>query len=160
MVINKYWIILLFQNLVFSQAISDSTEVKSISSLIQIRCFENLTPIKEFENYPNWKNAELCTLIDAIVLLEFKSGDKEFDDRVHLSFINRLREIAGILFNEKSPVLLVSGMDSSFDANKENINILDDDNVIYVSIGECIIPKSWHEAKEIFNSETRMLLKK
>ncbi|CAM3505127.1 hypothetical protein FLLO111716_14635 [Flavobacterium longum] len=72
----------------------------------------------------------------------------------------RLRGIATQLYNQGKPVYLISGMDSSSYAHKQNENLEDDNGIIYISIGECLISQSESKAKEIFNEQTKMLIEK
>ncbi|MDQ5929158.1 MAG: hypothetical protein QG594_936 [Bacteroidota bacterium] len=151
--------IILFQNLLFSQNFDRNVSLINISDKIQTYCFENLKPIKELDSIPAWRNHS-CTILDNLVLLQIKTENKSFDEKLKKSIFNRLLEISNLFYLNKTPIILSSGMDSFFETNKKNKNLEDDNNIIYVSIGECTMPNNWYEAKNVFNSETMKLINK
>lgn len=71
---------------------------------------------------------------------------------------NRLIGIATQLYHEKTPVILIMGMDSSIEAQKRNQNLDDDDHIVYISYGECTNPVFLSKAAEIVNKQTRTLV--
>ncbi|WP_281635797.1 hypothetical protein [Flavobacterium marginilacus] len=152
-----FLIIIVFHNLLFSQNSDGNVSAETISDKIQTHCFENLKPFKELDSLPNWKN-HTCTILDNLVLLQINTKNKSFDEELHKSVISRLREISNLFYLDKTPIILTSGMDSFLETEEKNKNLEDDNKIIYVSIGECIMPRTWYEAKEIFNSETRKLI--
>lgn len=129
-------------------------ETNELQNKIENRCFENLNPKEVFQKYPSFQKHNFCTFIDCIFLLAYKEED------VHLAASERLKEIATILYNEKTPVILTTGMDSFLDAKEKNKNLNDDDKIIYVSIGDCVNPAFINEGKDIFNTETYKLIHK
>lgn len=134
----------------------DATE--SIEDGIVNYCFENLSPIREFDSLPKWKEEKFCTLLDNLTLLQFEGVNVDFNQKLHKSILNRLCEISRGFYDKGNPVVLTSGLDSSYYAIQSNKNIEDEDNVIYVSIGECLIPNSWQKGKEVFNAMTKKLI--
>ena len=153
-----FLIIILFQNLIFSQSSEGNVYTENIGDKIQTHCFENLKPFKELDSLPNWKN-HTCTIIDNLFLLQINTENKSFNEELHKSVINRLREISKLFYLDGTPIILTSGMDSFLETEKKNKNLEDDNKIIYVSIGECTMPRNWHEGKDAFNSETIKLLK-
>jgi hypothetical protein len=153
-----FLIIILFQNLLFSQNSVENLPAETISEKIQTYCFESLKPINEIDSIPAWRSHS-CSILDNLVLLQIKTENKSFDEKLNKSVINRLREISNLFYLNKTPIILTSGMDSSFETDKKNQNLEDDNNIIYVSIGECTMPRNWYEAKDVFNSETMKLIK-
>nr|WP_315245769.1 hypothetical protein [uncultured Flavobacterium sp.] len=153
-----FLIIILFQNLIFSQSSEGNVYAENIGDKIQTHCFENLKPFKELDSLPNWKN-HTCSIIDNLFLLQINTENKSFNEELHKSAINRLREISNLFYLEKTPIILTSGMDSFLETEEKNKNLEDDNKIIYVSIGECTMPRNWSEGKEAFNSETMRLLK-
>ena len=153
-----FLIFILFQNLIFSQNSDGNVSAETIGDKIQTHCFENLKSFKELDSLPNWKN-HTCSILDNLVLLQIETENKSFNVELHKSVINKLREISNLFYLEKTPIILTSGMDSFLETEKQNKNLEDDNKIIYVSIGECTMPKNWYEGKDAFNSETMKLLK-
>jgi hypothetical protein len=152
-----FLIIILFQNLIFSQNSYENLSAETISSKMITHCFEDLQPIKELDSIPAWKSNS-CSILDNLMLIQIKTENESFNEKLNKSIISRLREISNHFYLNKTPIILTSGMDSSFEANEKNKNLDDDDSIIYVSIGECTMPRNWYEAQDVFNSETRKLI--
>ncbi len=156
---TKYILFFLIFNFsqIYGQNISAIEEqTNELQNKIENRCFENLNPKEVFQKYPSFQKHNFCTVIDCIFLL----AHKEEEEDVHLAAVERLKEIATILYNEKTPVILTTGMDSFLNATEKNKNLNDDDKIIYVSIGDCINPAFINEGKDIFNTETYKLIHK
>lgn len=134
----------------------DATE--SIEDRIVNYCFENLLPVRQFDSLPKWKEEKFCTLLDQLALLEFNSDNIDFNQKLYKSVLNRLREMSSLFYDQGTPIILTSGLDSSYNAIQSNQDMRDDNSIIYISIGECIIPNSWHEGKEVFNAMTKKLI--
>lgn len=132
----------------------DSIPIKNeLSYKLFSKCFENLNQGSEiFEKYPDLKKNGFCSIQDCILLLVYK---EEYVQEIGKA---RLRGIATQLFREGNPVLLISGMNSSSTALEENENTLDDNNIIYISVGECVIPNYVSIAEEVFNQQTNRLI--
>ncbi len=119
------------------------------------KCFENLNYGSEIiEKYPALKKSGLCSIQDCVISLAFK------EDFIQEIAKARLRGIATQLFRQGSPVILISGMDSYSTALEENKNTDDDDKIVYISVGECVIPRYISIGQEVFNEQTRKLLAK
>ncbi|MNY53611.1 hypothetical protein D3C86_1893800 [compost metagenome] len=80
------------------------------------------------------------------------------DETIKKIAIARLKGIATQLFREGKPVLLTSGMNSANFNIIKNENLEDDNNIIYVSIADCIVTQAQDKAQGIFNNQTRKLI--
>lgn len=133
---------------------ADSLKV-DISYELFSKCFKNLNYGSEvIENYPALKKSGLCSIQDCILSLAF--NEEIINEIVEV----RLIGIATQLFRQGNPVLLISGMDSYATALEENQNTEDDNKIIYISVGECVIPNYISKGKEIFNKQTLSLIEK
>lgn len=140
-----------------SKAIGQNTDSLKvdISYKLYSKCFENLNYGSEvIEKYPALKKNGLCSIQDCILSLAYE------EDVVKEIAIARLRGIATQLYRQGNPVILISGMDSYTTALEENENTEDDNKIVYISVGECVIPNYVSKAEEIFNKQTRMLMEK
>ncbi|QGK73919.1 hypothetical protein [Flavobacterium sp. SLB02] len=138
-----------------SQNADESIKIEdnSISAQLYTKCFENLNQgSKVLEKYTAFKNVKLCSLAYCMMLLAYQ--DKEIQQMGK----NRLIGIATQLYHEKTPVILIMGMDSSIEAQKRNQNLDDDDHIVYISYGECTNPVFLSKAAEIVNKQTRTLV--
>lgn len=95
-----------------------------------------------------------CSLITCSFLLSYKETD------LQIAGEQRLIGIATQLFKEGNPVYMVSGLDSSFETNKKNENIDDDNHIVYISYAECTSPPFLSKAADIVNKQTLSLIKK
>lgn len=119
------------------------------------RSFENLNHGSElFEQYPILQNKHLYSIIGCIYLLDM---EKEEIKKVAIA---RLKGISTQLFNENKPVILTYGMDSVGFAMKKNENVEDDNQIVYLSIADCIVKNSEVQAQNAFNNQTRKLVSK
>ena len=119
------------------------------------RSFENLNHGSElFEQYSILKNKHLYSIIGCIYLLEME------EEEMKKVAIARLKGISTQLFNEKKPVILTYGMDSVGFAMKKNENVEDDNQIVYLSIADCIVRNSEVQAQNAFNNQTRKLVSK
>ncbi|WP_298119599.1 hypothetical protein [Flavobacterium sp.] len=117
------------------------------------RYFKNLNHGSElFDSYPILKNEQFYSIIGCIYLLEIK------DEEIKKVAIARLKGISKQLFNEGTPVILNYGMDSVGFAIKKNEDLEDDNQIVYLSIADCIIRNSEVEAKNSFNNQTMKLI--
>ncbi|WP_409417233.1 hypothetical protein [Flavobacterium sp. PS2] len=146
---------LLFINQIFSQKENEYSTEK-VYSEIYSKCFKNLQPIKEIENFPSLQNIPICALFECVALVEYTRNEKDIQEAI----FRRAVEIAGLLYNEKTPVYLTSGMDSSYKAKMDNQDVTDDNNLIYISIAECNSSDSLRKIKQIVNQETSRLINK
>jgi hypothetical protein len=152
---HKFILLFLFYSttVIYGQ---DTIAIKNdISFELYSKCFPNLNQGSEiFEKYPEMQKFEFCSIIKCVALLAYK---EEYIQEIGKA---RLRGIATQLFREGNPVILISGMDSSSTEIEENKNVKDDNNIVYVSIGECVIPQYMWTAKEVFNTQTKILIEK
>ncbi len=116
-------------------------------------CFENLSHGNEIlQTYPFFEENKICSIMECLILLESKNDD------LKSIATNRLVGIATQLANKKTPVILISGMDSSLTANEKNFNVEDDDGIIYVSIAACVMSQSLSLGQKAFNNQTINIL--
>lgn len=118
------------------------------------KCFKNLKPIEEAKNIISLKSVSFCTLYQCVAGVEYTEEKKDIQEAI----LNRALEITTLLYNEGTPIYLTSGMDSSNEAEKKNQNITDDNNLVYISIGECIVSRSLIKIQEAVNKETMKLI--
>lgn len=132
---------------------AEIVEDTSISNQLYTKCFANLNQGNEiFEKYPTFKSDVFCSLFTCSVLLAYKETD------LQIAGEKRLIGIATQLFKEGNPVYLVSGLDSSYNSNKENENLEDENHLVYISYGECLSPIYLIRAADIVNRQTHFLI--
>lgn len=144
-------IFLLFINQTFSQK---KYSIEKINTEIYGKCFKDLKPIKEIENIPSLQNIPICSLFECVALVEYT----EKEEKIQEAILRRATEITVLLYNEGTPVYLTSGMNSSYKANENNQNLTDDNNLVYISVDECISSQSLQKIKQIVNRETSRLI--
>ncbi|MDA6068891.1 hypothetical protein NJT12_04580 [Flavobacterium sp. AC] len=134
---------------------SREIEDNSISYQLFTKCFDNLNQGSEIlEKYPALKDAKLCSLLYCMHLLAYPEKDIQFAAE------NRLIGIATQLYNENTPAILIMGLDSSRTAKERNKNLEDDNNIVYISYGECTNPAFLREGADIVNKQTMQLINK
>jgi hypothetical protein len=139
-----------------SQNAFDSIEIEdySISDQLFTKCFENLNQGSEvLEKYPAFKDVKLCSLMYCMFLLQYPENEIQFIAE------QRLIGIATQLYNEKNPVILIMGMESSLTEKQRNKNLMDDNHIVYISYGECTNPPFLRRGAEIVNKQTMQLIK-
>lgn len=156
--IRKLFLVLLFFSFfqIESQNVDTSSIVvnTSISAQLYTKCFENLNQGNEiFLKYPGFQSLKFCSLITCSFLLSYKEAD------LQIAGEQRLIGITTQLFKEGNPVYLISGLDSSFEADKKNKNLEDDNQIVYISYADCISPSFLRKAAEIVNQKTDSLIK-
>jgi len=114
-------------------------------------CHKGLGVIEGLEAYPNFPTEDLCS-----IKLCFRSISY---DAINKVVYKRLIEIASKNFNNGVLLYLINGAKSIERADKENMNLNDDNGFIYVSIDDFINAKEIIIAKDIYNNETKRLLK-
>lgn len=107
---------------------------------------------EELKSYPVLNQSESYCIWGCIFLMESE------DETIKKIAIARLKGIATQLFREGKPVLLTSGMNSANFNITKNANLEDDNNIIYVSIADCIVTQAQDKAQGIFNHQTRKLI--
>lgn len=135
--IAKLFLILSFLSFfqIESQNLDDSNIVidTSFSTQLYTKCFENLNQGNEiFMKYPRFESSKFCSLLTCSFLFSYKEGN---------------------------PVYLVSGLDSSFEADQKNKNLEDDNHIVYISYSDCISPAFLKRAAKIVNQQTDSLIK-
>lgn len=146
-------LLFIFFNIHFCIAQSESKKDENFHLSLLARDFEYLNQGSEFfEKYPLLKRTELNSIIGCIYLL----NDKE-EEIKHVA-VARLEGIATQLFNEGTPVILISGMDSTMLANQKNENLEDDNHIIFLSIAACLVSEAESKAQKVFNAKTMKLI--
>lgn len=138
------------------QNADESMEIEdhSISAQLYTKCYKNLNYGAEIlEKYPAFKETKLCSLAYCMMLLAYQ------DQEIQQIGKDRLIGITTQLYREGNPVILIMGTESSFEAERRNENLDDDDHIVYISYGECTNPSFLSEGAEIVNKQTRQLIK-
>lgn len=138
-------------NQIFSQK---KYPIEEIYTKIYGKCFKDLQPIKEIENIPSLQNISICSLFECVALVEYT----EKEEKIQEAILRRATEITALLYNEGTPVYLTSGMNSFYKANENNQNLTDDNNLVHISVAECISSQSLQKIKQIVNRETARLI--
>ncbi|AWK06090.1 hypothetical protein HYN56_18400 [Flavobacterium crocinum] len=136
---------------------SNVIEDRSISAQLFVKYFRNLNQGAEiFEKYPALKSGKVkfCSLLECMYLNAYKEEDIKFAAK------QRLIGIATQLYNEGTPVYLIMGLDSYLTAKERNLNLEDDNHIVYINYGECTNPSYLREAAEIVNRQTHSLINK
>lgn len=120
------------------------------------KCFENLKPIAELQEYVSVQKIQLCSLVECRWVAEYFKDNKNMQDVV----FKRAAVIAVLLHNEGHPVYLINGMDSYYNAQKKNSNRNDAKGLIYISIGDCLSSELLERFMKTVNLETKRLLDK
>lgn len=139
-------ILLLVSNISFSQ-----NQMGDIQKKYYTFCRSDLAPIEKIEAYPNFLVEDLCSIKSCFRSISYEEVNKV----IH----KRLTELAIKNFNEGILLYLIDGKNSVKCADKKNLNINDDNGFIYVSIDDFINAKEITIAKELYNDETKKLLK-
>jgi hypothetical protein len=139
-------ILLLVSNVLFSQ-----NQMGDIQKKYYTFCRSDLAPIEKIEAYPNFSVEDLCSIKSCFRSISY--------DEINKVIYKRLTELAIKNFNEGILLYLIDGKNSVKCADKKNLNINDDNGFIYVSIDDFINAKEITIAKELYNNETKKLLK-
>jgi hypothetical protein len=115
-------------------------------------CHQDLSKLEKIEAYPNFPVDDLCSIKSCFRSISYK----EINEAIY----QRLIEIASKNFNDGVLLYLIDGTKSTNRANKENINLNDDNGFIYISIDDFINATEIIIAKEIYNNETERLIKR
>lgn len=150
---NAFKFIFIFFFVQFSSAQTETQFDENYPYSLITKEFECLNHGSElFEKYPMLKTKVFYSIIGCIYLLNSK------EEEIKKVAIARLSGIATQLFHQGKPVLLTYGMDSGYTANNKNENLEDDDQIIYISIAECLVSQSESTAREVFNKQTMNLI--
>ncbi|MFB9080366.1 hypothetical protein ACFFLS_19720 [Flavobacterium procerum] len=126
-----------------------------LSDQLYTKCFENLNQgaeILQKYNYASLDSIKFCSLIECMYLYSSKEED------IKLVAKQRLIGIATQLYNARTPVYLIMGLDSYLTAKKKNENLEDDNHIVYIDYGECTNPSYLIEAATIVNKQTNLLV--
>ncbi|WP_163408442.1 hypothetical protein [Flavobacterium ajazii] len=118
------------------------------------KCFSQLEPLQETKSKTELKNISFCSLYQCIKFVDYE----DYEEKIQKAILKRALEIAFLLYNQRTPVYLVSGMNSSEKAFQKNLNLNDDNNLVYISIAECVSSSSLEQIKEIVNTKTSKLI--
>jgi hypothetical protein len=143
---NIIIILLLVSNVSFSQ-----NQMGDIQKKYYTSCHIDLTPMEKIEAYPNFPVEDLCSIESCFRNISYEEINKVIYER--------LTELAIKNFNEGILLYLIDGEKSVKCADKKNLNINDDNGFIYISIDNFINAKEITIAKELYNNETKKLLK-
>lgn len=143
-------IILLFCNLIFSQTTIDLSNKETIHQVVFAHCFNELKPIENFKDIPAFQGMKFCNIYETMSLFYYKQDEIA---------IERMHQISKLFYLAGCPIILTTGKDSGYKATQENINLLDDNKIIYISIAECVVSDSENKAKDVFNKATLELIK-
>lgn len=155
---NRIFLVLFlfYYSLVFCQDINDENSKRAYTEVYG-KCFKNLKPIEETKDIiPINKNVKFCSLYQCVSRIEYASENKEIEQAI----LKRAIEITTLLYNEGTPIYLLTGMDSSGTEFVENKNLSDDNNLVYIAVAECITSKSLEKIKDIVNKQTLQLINK
>jgi hypothetical protein len=139
---------------VFCQDKSDENYQKAISEVFG-KCFKDLNPIEGTINViPVNKNVKFCSLYQCVSRIGYTSKNEEIEQAI----LKRAVQITTLLYNEGTPIFLISGMGSFGEAAEKNQNLNDDNNLVYIDIAECITSESLEKIKNIVNKQTLKLI--
>lgn len=143
-------------NQIVAQTEIEQESENSIQQELYTKCFENLKPVAELHQYVSVKKIKLCSLIECRWVAEYFKDDKSVQSIV----FNRATEIVALLHRERHHVYLINGLDSYDRAQKENMNMGDNNGMVYISVGDCLSSDILSRFMEIVNEETQRLLNK
>ncbi|UFH36545.1 hypothetical protein [Flavobacterium acetivorans] len=141
-----FFLFLLASNISFSQ-----NQMGDIQKKYYTFCHSDLTPLEKIEAYPNFPLEDLCSIKSCFRSISYEEINKVI--------YKRLIELAIKNFNDGILLYLIDGKKSVKCADKKNLNIDDDNGFIYISIDDFINAKEITIAKELYNNETKKLLK-
>ena len=152
----KKTIIVLF--LLFSTQAFSQNEITSLEDKIYLevygKCFPQLKPLPETKNRDKLNKVSFCSLYNCVHYIEYVEYEKKIQDAI----LKRAIEIATLLYNNGTPVYLAIGMNSSDKALQKNINLNDDNKLVYISIAECTSSPILDHIQEVVNNETTKLV--
>ncbi|WP_202701086.1 hypothetical protein [Flavobacterium sp. UGB4466] len=153
---NIFLFLFLFTlNQVFSQ---DDNYTNSEKIIVDVfgKCFKDLNQIKGTRDViPVNKNVKFCSMYQCVSRIGYTEKAKDIEKAI----IKRAIKIATRLYNEGTPVYLTCGANSSNQADWYNQNLTDDNNLVYISIAECVVSHSLITIQKAVNQETMKLIK-
>lgn len=141
----KFIIVLIFVNVSFGQIPKGTIQYKYYEY-----CNENLSKLELSEGFPFFSTEELCSIKKCFRGISYP----EINEIIY----KRIVELAKLNFEKKIYLYLIEGKGSIEVAEKENENLDDDNNLIYISIDDFINAKEITKGKELYNSETEKLM--
>lgn len=139
-------LLLLVSNFSFSQ-----NQMGDIQKKYYTFCRSDLAPIEKIQPYPYFKNEDLCSIKSCFRSISYEEVNKVI--------YKRLTELAIKNFNDGILLYLIEGKKSVKCADKKNLNLDDDNGFIYISIDDFINAKEITIAKDLYNNQTKKLLK-
>ncbi|MFC0778503.1 hypothetical protein [Flavobacterium sp. HJSW_4] len=118
------------------------------------KCFSEVKPLPEVKNRAKLNKIPFCSLYQCVRYIQYVEYEKKIQDAI----LKRAVEIATLLYKNNSPIYLISGMSSGDHALRKNINLNDDNKLIYVSIAECVTTTTLEKIQEAVNNETTKLI--
>ena len=118
--------------------------------------FNHLKPLDEAKEIISLKSISFSNLFECVAGVEYTENEKNIQDAI----LKRATEITILLYNEGTPVYLTSGMNSSNNADMKNQNLNDDNNLVYISIAECLSSNTLEKIKNVVNKQTLKLISK
>jgi hypothetical protein len=147
-------VFLLFLNQSYCQDGNYSNPEKALIKVYG-KCYEDLKSIEGTRGLiPEKKNVKFCSLYQCVSRIEYVEKQKDIENTI----IKRAVEITVRLYSEGTPVYLIYGMNSSSQADWDNQILTDDDNLVYISVAECIVSNSLIKISEAVNKATMELV--
>ncbi|MEO8238539.1 MAG: hypothetical protein ABI793_03435 [Flavobacterium sp.] len=152
-------IILILSFLIFNQTFCQNENDESLDKVyVKVfgKCFKDLKPLEETKDFLPLKKISFCSLYQCVTRIQYSEIDKNMQEAI----LKRTIEITTRLYNDKTPIYLISGMNSYGTALEENQNLTDDNNLIYISVADCLSSKALEKIKNIVNQQTLKLINK
>ncbi|MBE8727087.1 hypothetical protein [Flavobacterium hungaricum] len=148
--------LILFINQVFCQNENDTNSEKLVTEIYG-KLYKDLDPIEGTINIlPLNKNIKFCSLYQCVSRIGYAEKHKIIEEKI----IKRALEITTRLFNEGTAIYLTYGAESLGQAISDNEILTDDNNLIYVSVGQCIVSDSLIKISDAINKRTMELINK
>ncbi|SFD01431.1 hypothetical protein [Flavobacterium phragmitis] len=148
------FLLLFFINQAFCQDKNYSNPDKAFIEVFG-KCYNDLSPIEGTEKLlPKNKNVKFRSLYQCVSRITYAENDKKIESLI----LKRAVEIAVRLYSEGTPVYLIYGMNSSNQADSENQILTDDNNLVFMSVGECVVFNPLIKISEAVNNTTMELI--
>ncbi|TPG42253.1 hypothetical protein [Flavobacterium pectinovorum] len=148
-------IFILSQQLVYCQNENDYSEAKIYLQIFD-KCFNKLGPIPETKKSTSLSKRRFCSLYQCVNQIAYAENEKDIQEAI----LKRAVEITKLLYNEGTPICLIVGSMSWHQADTKNQDLTDDNNLIYVSISDCISSNALVKIAKTVNEETSRLINK
>lgn len=150
---NFLILLFLFGIQCFSQNETDSLEDQVYTQIFK-KCFPEVKGLPEVKNRAKLNKIQFCSLYQCVHYIEYV----EYEEKIQNAILKRAVEIAALLYKNGTPVYLAMGMNSSDKALMKNVNLKDDNKLVYVSIAECTVSSSLIKISEAVNKATMELI--